>query len=42
MLVVDFIGKVESLSDNWKILQERYAFPSLPHINKSTQSKAHI
>ena len=41
-LVVDYIGKLESLSDDWKTLQERHGFPSLPHINKSTPSKTHI
>ena len=41
-VLVDFIGKLESLSEDWKTLQERYGFPSLPHLNKSTPSKTHI
>jgi hypothetical protein len=33
--VCDFIGKFETLGDDWKQLQEQYDFPDLPHINKS-------
>lgn len=36
-MTVDFVGKLESFVNDWRVLQERFGFPDLPHKNKSTQ-----
>ncbi len=35
--VCNFIGKFETLSDDWKLLQTRFGLPELPHKNKSKE-----
>lgn len=33
--IADYVGKIESLNDDWQTLTARFGFPPLPHKNKS-------
>lgn len=39
-IVVESLGKIERISEDWKILMDRFGFPELPKINTSTHRPA--
>ena len=36
-IIVDFIGKVENMVEDWKFLSSEFDLPPIPHLNKSNQ-----
>lgn len=38
-LIVDFLGKYENISEDFKIIQEKYNLDDLPHYNRSQNTK---
>lgn len=39
-LITNFIGRLESFSEDWQTLRDQFSFPELSHKNKSSKSKA--
>jgi hypothetical protein len=39
-VVVDYVGKFERMSEDWKYLSDKFNLPDLPHKNKSSKSEA--
>lgn len=36
--IADYVGKMESLNEDWQTLSNRFGFPSLPHNNQSLKN----
>lgn len=36
-VITDYLGKMESFTEDWGVLRERFGFPELPHANTSRQ-----
>lgn len=39
VLVLDYMGKLESFNEDWEVLREKFDFPELPHKNTSSLGK---
>ncbi len=39
-ILVDYVGRFETMAADWKVIAEQYNLPDLPHKNRSSKSKA--